>query len=435
MKLNFTSPLNPTGYGTAGWAYLLFFDSLVNSLISTKHLSKKLEISDFSFRCIGNPQLHPNEFGAQKYASVLKKYSRPIDSPVDEDTINLVFWHPGVADDYLLPCKKNILLTTFELDSLTPKEISSMSKFDKLIFASNYNKRIAGKYPILQPKIGEELFPHLSYVAEKTLVKDKLEPIQRPYFDPDLIIPLDRKELLDYLSLSELKDNPMIYSSIGKYEERKGQKFFLENSVKRSDSITRVLIAFWYNPFIWPNLPFGDLISLGFSHYKTTDNFFIYNKDKFYVVLHKPVNTRKSLYSIATAADLFIDSSRAEGFGLPLYDILSIENHKQSILSTFCEGSLDYILAYCNWKGKYPGNVHCAYNPGHDKKLCIAKDDYFFSNNLEGKWLSLDDAQFNSFQVIIKSMYEKELSPYLSPIMDDVFSNQINGVSYFNDDD
>lgn len=383
MNLNFTAPINSTGYGTAGLGYLIFFDYVKKN---TDNIQK------LTYKNIGTIQTSSSEYGADKVKNIIKEYLVTENHKFEEKTVNLVFWHPSVADNYVIPDCLNILLTTFELDILTPKEVSSMASFDLILFASSFNHEIAKKYPELKHKLIDIIFPHISYPIEIAILMGIMDKAFTPSLMEEIILPFSKENLLEYLG--GFPKDSLLYSSIGKFEERKGQRVLLEAFSETAGtpiiSEPLILLTFWYNPFIWPNLPFGEIKALGFEEYRTTDNFFIYNKDNKYIVLHKPVPSRRTLYTLASACDYFIDSSRAEGFGLPLYDMLSLGKKDLLCLSTGCEGSKDYIVYLATKKFNFTYILL-------DFEYETAKDEYFFSQNTEGKWLKLYKKKMDIF--------------------------------------
>lgn len=385
MHINFIGPWNTTGYGHASIGYFYMLASLLDkeeytyekfhafkycktleidkknlinlrliNLFAFKFPNEEFENITFSFIPIGNPDLRSKDINDEY---LQKLYNRHITTPdkVPQDAINIVFWHASNADQFILPCKKNILITTFEVDYFSSRERESIESFDLLCAASSFNRDILVRnFP--KKRVLNYLLPHLRYFTKVILDRFRQVPLEGFHSTLGLLDipkPMPKEDLYKYLNLKN-PSTTRIISTIGKFEARKGCKELIQIIADQKDDRldNTNLLAFWFNPFIYPNFPFGELIAEGFVEELTTDKYFTYVKGNKRIILHKPVETREELYGLCAATDLFLCLSKAEGFNLPLADIfqrkvpsLAFANHAHMIDLHY---NTSYILGSLN---------------------------------------------------------------------------------------
>lgn len=404
LPITYTGPFNNTGYGHASIGYLLVLDFL------KKELKKKNVILDLKFRCIGEPDFSEgSELNDELYRNLYNKYIISNDYSIPIHSKNIVFWHASHAPKYIIPGNLNFLITTFELDKLSSIEIEAMDKFDGLLFASNFNQHIAGCTPELNKKVKYNIVPHISYTMERILLEEDTSNLfnsfkskkRKEFFARDFSIKeLTREVLFNYLDIpTELHKKCSLISNIGKFENRKGHFEYLEaikNLANRDLSLPLVFLNFWNNPFLPKEYITENILKKGFVPYTTKiKSYCKYTLNNVTLITHSPIVTRKELYSIIALSDIYMDTSKAEGFGLPFFDILTSYNRPLNMLTTINRGSEDYITKYHNYTYSIKELHDCKVLLVTDnlslykKEYEQAKDEFFFKNVDGATWLKV----------------------------------------------
>lgn len=278
---NVIVPINSTGYGVAGTAIAKTF--------ITERIQANV-VAPLRVVCIGNPS-----FETKEDENIITPY---LSKEPFEEVSSFVFWHAGHLDSINVPNRGgSIAYTTFELESLSNKEIENLNKFKCTATTTKHHAKI------ISTKVGSKCYiiPHgssdlgLKYTPELNLCKiwgDKLGT----FFKPDTLF----------------------LSSIGKYEKRKGFYKLLDIGLYSKYPGPTVILASWHNPFF--SFPFDELHVRGFKQIPS-NRYTVYSLNNLKVVLLSPTQTRKELIQRAMLSHAFISVSHGEGWNLPLAEM------------------------------------------------------------------------------------------------------------------
>ena len=221
VSFNYIGPVNHTGYGIASASY---FSALYSLGIK------------IGYRPIGNTDYNVlNEVGLSK-EDITRAHSN-----FDPSNPTFVFWHLHdilrFVELYNVTGPK-VAFSTFEVDGFTDKEKTNATYFDTIATASTWGTSIL-----------KDNFPNVA------------DPIPHAFKGtPDHSIPIFNRSNEDILTswqklLPFSLDNPLILSTSGKYETRKGHPELLSACTEFSKHRQVILVASIHNPFILDGLP------------------------------------------------------------------------------------------------------------------------------------------------------------------------------------
>lgn len=300
-KFNYIAPFNPTGYGVAATQY-------------------------GNYLSVNNNYIHASSIGNVSSSEVSTNLKLCIDRGIDNTLPSFCFWHL-----FDIPSKleginnKKIGFTTFELEDLKPQEIEALSKLDKIGTASEWGASVLKKY-ISEDKVF--VVRHGGYENNKNLFGD--------FSQNKVLIDLWAK-LLDPISIPK---DTLILSTAGKFESRKGHPELLKACMDAKFPI--VLVSFIFNPFIKDGYPYGELINHNFYPLYTKAGIKVYKKNNFIFVMMPPTNSRLELHSALSKAHFFISPSKAEGWNLPLFEMMSVG---MPCITTYTSAHKEYVTA------------------------------------------------------------------------------------------
>jgi len=348
-KINYIAPFNKTGYGVASIGYL-------KGLIANKQ--------DLNLTVIGSIPENDQEFNKPEINSLLSYKKQP-----NFEDASFIFWHLFDINNQASAFKgPKVGFTTFEIDTLRPIEIETLNKLDLIGTASNWGKSILSKY-ISADKIF--VAPH----AFKETINQTLNPIVPDY-------PAHVKLWKQIINPTHIEENTLILSTAGKYESRKGHLELIKACMKYGETDPILLTTFIYNPFITHNFPYGDINNLFLEPVYTNSGIKVFRYKKFLLVLMPPTNSRLELHGALSKAHYFVAPSKAEGWNLPLFEMMS---YGMPAIATTCTGHSEF----CTNDNVIPINT---------SSMEIAKDNKFFDGT--GNWYSVTP------EAILESIYK-----------------------------
>jgi glycosyltransferase involved in cell wall biosynthesis len=292
MKFNYIGPVNSTGYGQAS----------IGLLLGLKDIADPKEISLVPIGLDNN---------AEGAAEVTSAYS----NTPDYNYPTFCFWHLSDIHTKIKDCKAPVLgYTTFELDTLAPQEVKNLDLLTAVATASRFGKDVLDKYT-KHSTIKEKDTKIITHAFRKN------DTTQLDYykFDYDKTYSLWSK----FLAPINIPKDTLFLSTAGKYESRKAHPELIKACIEYGKTKPVLLISFLYNPFIPGNFPYGFINSNMLYPLYTNAGFKVYKKDNFYLVLMPPAGTKKDLHNALKAAHFFVSPSKAEGWNLPLFEMLS----------------------------------------------------------------------------------------------------------------
>lgn len=362
-KFNYVGPINSTGYGIASISYLngLLKD---NNQIFTKPISGKTSSLE----------------NIEEILKSIQNQSNPSDP-------TFCFWHlfdiPNQISEFKGP---KIGFTTFELDTLNNQEINALSTLDAIGTASQWGKSILSKYIdsnkvfVVNHAYNENNTQVIDHNIDATENNANIHSIWSKVIAP--------------ISLSK---DTLFLSTAGKFESRKGHPELVDACIAYGKSDPIVLIAYFYNPFIQDNFPFSFLNSRFLYPEFTSNGIKVYKKDNFRLIMMPPAGKRNELHSALQKANYFISPSKAEGWNLPLYEMMSIG---MPCITTLYSAHTEY----CD-----KNNIL----PIRSKDLTIANDGMFFKGT--GSWLNVTkDDILDSIKIAAN---HKDNSAYLNNLI------------------
>ena len=332
-SFNYIGPINPTGYGNAS---IGLFSSLYKE-------NNKIPLIP-----IGTPDQTLE--GAQ---DVLKA----IENKPDFNNPSFCFWHLFNMDQQIQSCKGPVIgYTTFESDALSPKDIEVLNKLESVATASQWGKSILKKYTDKDV-----------HVINHAFKQDDNLKLAQVSFDYSTNLEAWNR----FLAPIKLPESSLFLSTAGKFELRKGHPELIQACLEFGKKEPIVLIAFVNNPFIPDNFPYSYLNYHMFYSMYTNFGIKVYKKDNFYLVLMPATHKKQELHSALSKTHFFISPSKAEGWNLPLFEMMSFG---MPCITTLYSAHTEY----CNSENVVPVNY---------EGLAVAKDGVFFHGN--GYWANV----------------------------------------------
>lgn len=306
-NLNFTSPIGGTGYGIAALNIL-------------ERLNEKYNISLFP---IGNPHIDN-----QKQADMLTKIVMNQDN-FDFDAPCLKIWHQFDLAQRV-GRGKLFVYPFFELDTFTKRELHHLKHPDHLIVSCEWAKSI----------------------IEKNNIKTKTS-----------IVPLgvNRDIFNEHKYSPDLEKMPYIFTTIGKWEKRKGHDKLIElfnKAFEESDNVELWLAT--NNPFLseeetkfWTNMVSSSKLS---------------NKIKMF----NRLKTHDNVAELMSYSSCGVFISRGEGWNLELLEMMSMG---KPVIATNYSSHTEF----CNKNNAYLTDI---------KETEVAIDGKWF--NGEGNWAKIN---------------------------------------------
>lgn len=360
-KFNYVGPINATGYGVASTHYM---EALLK------------ENSHLGVGVIGNPNVQLDE--TVQAAIQRTDYDAPV----------FCFWHLFDIPERITQYKGiKVGYTTFELDTLSSKDIEAINKLNLIGTASKWGKSILDKYTD----------PSKTFIVNHAFNKEPINLIDFNISCADRNKKLHKTwtKLLNPIGLST---DTLFLSAVGKFESRKGYPELIDACIKLGKTKPIVLIAYFYNPFIRDNFPFGYINSKYLYPEFTNSSIKVYKKNNFRLVLMPPAPSRNDLFSAIEHSHYFIAPSKGEGWNLPLYEAMSIG--VPSIATLYSAHT-----EYCNQHNVIPINA---------SGLVAASDGVFF-NGSQGNWL--DVKQENIQDAIEVALAHKDDQKFLNTLI------------------
>ena len=348
INYNFILPLNNTGYGEA--ATRLLDAILYNHAFLPFRVEKIFPI--------GNVQIDFNE------------HHNSIKDLIDNRGVadkSFMFWHPGDSANKLVGTKENILYTTFETDKFLPQEIESMKKFDKVITATNWGRDILANHGF----INDRVVPHFSKKEYK--------------FNP-------------YNLREMLKVKSPIYSTIGKYEIRKGYDVLFKWLHEKIDDELTLLISANnpFNPYALKQFLIKNDYNFSRSVFFEKSFINIWTRDNITIALVEYLQSQEDLYNLIGSADRFISLSHGEGLNIPLFDMINMQI--PVIFSEIPAHRHMYHITRANYNELYDNSTNYVINFSN---MVEAYDPPFFTGN-RGKWYNIAEDGYNMLNTILK---------------------------------
>jgi len=332
-SFNYIGPINPTGYGNASIGLFSSLYKANNSL---------------SLIPIGTPSAE-----IEGVSNILKA----IENKPDYNAPSFCFWHLFNIDQQIQNFKGPVLgYSTFESDALGPKDIENLDKLHSVATASEWGKTVLSKYtnkPI-----------HVIRHAFKQTAIDKLNRVNFDYSS-------NYEDWTKFLAPVKFPEDSLFLSTAGKFELRKSHPELIQACIEYGKQKPLVLIAFIHNPFIQDNFPYGYINYNMFYPMFTNYGIKVYKKDNFYLVLMPRTNEKSALHSALSKTHFFVSPSKAEGWNLPLFEMMSLG---MPCITTLYSAHTEY----CN-----ESNIVVTKHDG----LVPARDGVFFHGN--GYWANV----------------------------------------------
>lgn len=289
-EFNYIAPFNKTGYGIAAANYALGFAA---------------HNRPFNYRVIADPELQ-GELGKPPYDSLRRFFT----GQINQDIPTLIFWHAHDIPNHisLEGNNKKIAFTTFEVDGLNPNELATLSKFDTIGTANNYHANILKNY---FPDKDIFVAPHAFKITNN---QQQVRVVEAN----------DNTEHWRGILSKKIPEDAIVLSSAGKYESRKGHPELLQACERISETKPVLLLGFWHNIFIPGGYPFHEMMYQDYEQVATDSGIFLYRKGNMFVAFMPPSPDRIGLYQAIAKTDLFLSSSKAEGWDLVLFDLMNL---------------------------------------------------------------------------------------------------------------
>jgi hypothetical protein len=285
-KFNYIGPLNPTGYGNAS---IGFFKSILKDNPSVSLLP------------IGNP-----DQTIQDVPTLLKA----IENKPSYDDPSFCFWHFHDMHQQISSFKGPIVgYSTFEIDTLNPIEVKVLDKLQSVATASEWGRNILQKYT------NKEV-----HVVHHAFKDDDSVKLGRVSFDYSSNYEAWNK----FLAPVKFPKDSLFLSTAGKFEVRKSHPEIIQACLEYGKQNPVVLIAFVHNPFMPDNFPYSYINYNMFYPMYTSFGIKVYKKDNFYLVLMPRALEKQELHSALSKTHFFVSPSKAEGWNLPLFEMMSI---------------------------------------------------------------------------------------------------------------
>ena len=346
MSINFYAPINNLGYGVHSYNLLKSLDKLVIAFA----LFPPNNITDCLDTII------------EKWVTNQKKFNK--------NDIGVMIFHEQFMNRFY--GKLRIGFPVFELD-LLPEDIEKLKTLDYILQTSEYFKSYLNSIGFNNVFVVPEGFNPDIYNFDNSIIQ--------------------KKEKL-------LNDHGLIFSHIGKMEERKSTLDIvnvftqaLHNSTNKCTLILNVV-----NPFLsnWLDLLSSFIYSIGYIKLQEDESTFSFVKDnlKLIVLKYKLKNIRE-IYD-SSVFGLYL--SKAEGWNLPLIESIA---SGLPCVTTNNTGMSDYLKEYPSEFIVQPG------------QSTVANDGVWFRGN-RGNWVCPD---LGSAKQILRSIASNPF-PYLHKIKD-----------------
>lgn len=346
-KFNYIAPFNPTGYGVAATQY-------------------------GNYLSVNNNYLHSFSIGNVTSPEVNTNLKLCLERGMDPSLPTFCFWHLFDIPNKLQEVKnKKIGYTTFELDTLKPQEVEALSKLDMIGTASLWGANVLKKYV---PSEKVFIVRHGGYEDSKNLFSD---------FSQNKNLIEIWSKLLNPIKLSK---ETLILSTAGKFESRKAHPELIEACINADFPI--LLMAFVYNPFIKDGYPYDFIIKNNMYPSYTKTGIKIYTKNNLTFAMMPPTNSRLELHAALSKAHFFISPSKAEGWNLPLFEMMSCG---MPCITTNTSAHTEYVTS----------NNSILLD---SKEQTIAVDNRFFDGF--GKWLNVTPEDILKAILFAKSKQE-----------------------------
>jgi glycosyltransferase involved in cell wall biosynthesis len=349
MKLNFTAPINNTGYGIASF-------NILKALISTHPV-------DVSFFPIGSPSVSSKEEYDLLSGLIQNRYM------CDTSAAYIKIWHQFDLLEHI-GRGKYFAMPFFELDTLSLIEKTSLSVPDHLFVTSQWAKNI----------------------LLNNGVKSTID-----------IVPLGvDRQIFNLDNYSSNKDpSKYIFLNIGKWEIRKGHDILLELFEKafptETDVELHILASEQTNSYS------------SADELKSWKN--LYNKPR--IKLYNGVNTHKDVAQIIANSDCGLYPSRAEGWNMELLETMSMNRPviatNYSSHTEFCNNNNAFLIDIAHTEkaidGKaFVGQGNWAKIGQSEKNQIIDHMRYCYKNrlstNIEGVKTAKQYSWINSSNII-----------------------------------
>lgn len=332
-KFNYIGPLNLTGYGNAS---IGFFKSILKDNPSV------------SLVPIGNPD---------KDTQDVPNLLRAIENKPSYEDPSFCFWHFHDMSQQISSFKGPIVgYSTFEVDTLNPIEIKLLDKLQSVATATEWGKKILEKYT------NKEV--HVIHHAFKDDDTVKLDRVSFDYSS-------NYEAWSKFLAPIKFPKDALFLSTAGKFELRKSHPEIIQACLEIGKREPIVLIAFVHNPFMADNFPYSYINYNMFYPMYTNFGIKVYKKDNFYLVLMPRALKKQEFHSALSKTHFFVSPSKAEGWNLPLFEMMSIG---MPCITTLYSGHTEY----CN-----SSNVIPVLFDG----LSVANDGVFFKGT--GNWATV----------------------------------------------
>lgn len=267
MKINVIGGINRLSYG-----YVT--QNIVKSLLKFGH--------ELNLTSIG--PCEPDEI----YAPYIERCGTELD-----DNPTLIIWHHHGLKQFVRPNVLNIGFPIFEVNAFSQEEIEQLNSVDMLFTTCEWYKNILEK-----------------------VVRNDLDIVKIPLgVDPDVFFPVEqpKKPQPTTLPTHMVKEDPVKFLNIGKFELRKGHqeliKAFGEEFKNDHDNVSLTLAC--DNPFI------------GEDNAKWATYASKYIKPEQLNILPVRFDSCKDMAKLIAAHDIGVFPSKAEGWGLPLLECIA----------------------------------------------------------------------------------------------------------------
>lgn len=325
MNINYTAPINRLGYGVVG----------LNLAMGLKTLGHRLALWP-----LGNVEVE------DRHAPAIREMISN-QAEFDSQATSLRVWHPFDMAHHIgrgLQCG----YTTFELDTLTPRDRHHLSRLDKIVVASRWAQRI--------------VVEQLGCPVERTIVAP--HGVDRSVF---------------HEGGGQTDPNWTTFLHIGKWERRKGQDVLLEAFNRAFDPHERVRLAMLcHNPF------------LSVEQNAHWEQCYKCSKMGGNVVLLPRVNSHGDVAAIMAKADCGVFPSRAEGWNLGLLEMMSLGKR---VIATNYSAHTEFCTAE-NCMLVDVGALEAAY------------DGIWFHG--QGRWAALGEREVGQLAEQMRAVYQQK---------------------------
>lgn len=225
----------------------------------------------------------------------------------------LILWHPHESG----VCKigtRRIMITHFETDQLTPREVKSLESVDHVLVCSMWALEVVRAHNIASVSL-------IPGACATTALADLLAE------DGTVFWPID---WLNRLESKLLNQDAFRLISVGKWETRKGQERLVEALSPAHELKDIEVIAFWSNPFNGGLVPTKSfLVDQGWTleiqgwiaEYSAYVDKWTNKTNS--IILMPPVTNQRDLIKVISTGDAYISVSSGEGWDQPLVEAMA----------------------------------------------------------------------------------------------------------------